>query len=354
MNRRHFLSSAMGAVVAGSLAATPSSFANHAPSDGTKSIPESHVVHHGGLELDRHRFGVNYTPSKNWWFCWNDWDADSIKQDLDSITSLGADHLRILLIWPDFQPNPKWVSPLHLERLDRLLGLMEERNLDAVVTVFTGQLSGWYFLPPFNKPGSAFYADDAIWKAQEIFVRKLSRVVGQRNNLIGFDLGNEINTCWSTAPAVGDAWMTKMFSLMDVVCPGRVHVNGIDELPWFESNTFSPQSLASRPMPVMHCYPYLGWGAEVRRRDGSSQHQAARCHGNSDPVVCRRSSKASLGGGIQHLHRNSCRKATGGMAGESDNGGHCVRRELVQLLGQSRRGPEIRIQSSGIQPGLAH
>ncbi len=29
------------------------------------------------LDLERHRFGVNYTPSRNWWFSWNDWDGDS-------------------------------------------------------------------------------------------------------------------------------------------------------------------------------------------------------------------------------------------------------------------------------------
>jgi hypothetical protein len=171
--------------------------------------------------LDRHRFGVNYTPSKNWWFCWNEWDADPIKRDLDAIAALGADHLRILLIWPYFQPNPKWVSPLHLERLDQLLTIMGERNLDAVVTVFTGQLSGWFFLPPFNKAGSAFYADDAIWKAQEMLhPAAAAESLMKKNNIIGFDFGNEINTCWSTEPRVGDAWMTKMFSLMETVYPG--------------------------------------------------------------------------------------------------------------------------------------
>ena len=77
--------------------------------------------------------------------------ADPIKRDLDAIAALGADHLRIMLIWPFFQPNPKWVSPAHLERLDQLLTLMGERHLDALVTVFTGQLSGWYFLPSFNR-----------------------------------------------------------------------------------------------------------------------------------------------------------------------------------------------------------
>ncbi len=121
------------------------------------------------LDFDRHRFGVNYTPSRRWWFCWNDWDADSIQRDLDAIASLAADHLRLLLIWPYFQPNPSWVSPLHLQRLDQLLALMSQRNLDALITVFTGQLSGWFFLPPFNRAGEDFFTDSGMRAAQEYF-----------------------------------------------------------------------------------------------------------------------------------------------------------------------------------------
>jgi endo-1,4-beta-mannosidase len=262
MNRRCFFSSAIGAALAGSLttrtSAVSSRFTLLAPA--VADSPAARASR--SLALDRHRFGVNYTPSKNWWFCWNEWDADSIKRDLDAIAALGADHLRILLIWPYFQPNPKWVSRLHLERLDQLLAVMGERDLDAVVTVFTGQLSGWFFLPPFNKAGSAFYSDDAMWSAQEIFIRALAGVMMGKNNLIGFDFGNEINTCWSAEPGVGDAWMTKMFSLMETVSPGHVHVNGVDEMPWFESTTFSPQALAKRPMATMHCYPY--WSGSLK------------------------------------------------------------------------------------------
>jgi endo-1,4-beta-mannosidase len=261
MNRRNFISSVMGAAVAQSLAARASVVPNQL-NLGAMEIAGSRTVQSRTLVLDRHRFGVNYTPSKNWWFCWNEWDPDPIKRDLDAIAALGADHLRILLIWPYFQPNPKWVSPLHLERLDQLLTIMGERNLDALVTVFTGQLSGWFFLPPFNKAGSAFYADDAIWKAQEILIRQLAVAMKGKNNIIGFDFGNEINTCWSTEPSVGDAWMTKMFSLMETVYSEGVHVNGVDELPWFESTTFSPQALAARRMPVMHCYPY--WSGSLK------------------------------------------------------------------------------------------
>lgn len=208
------------------------------------------------LDPLRHRFGVNYTPSHNWWFCWNDWNPDPIKRDLDAIAGLGADHLRILLIWPFFQPNPKWVSPAHLERLHQLVTLMGERHLDALVTVFTGQLSGWYFLPPFNRLSDGFFTDPVMLAAQELFVRELSRVLSPHNNVIGFDMGNEINTCWSAKTPEGDAWMRRMFALMNEALPGCLHVNGVDHKPWFADDTFSAKALAGQRMPVMHCYPY--------------------------------------------------------------------------------------------------
>jgi endo-1,4-beta-mannosidase len=213
-------------------------------------------------DIHRCRFGVNYTPSHNWWFCWNDWNTSPIERDLDAIAGLGADHLRIMLIWPYFQPNLTWVDPAQLDRLDQLLALMASRNLDAVVTVFTGQLSGWMFLPPFNRPDPAFYNDANIWNAQELFVRELARIVNPHGNIIGFDFGNELDTCWRADPAVGDAWMARMFALMNAVSPGRLHVNGVDHQPWFENNTFSQKALAARPFPLMHCYPW--WTGALR------------------------------------------------------------------------------------------
>lgn len=165
MDRRNFL--AASAMAAGLAAAKP------ALGFGTPSSSNASI----GLDLNRHRFGVNYTPSRNWWFCWNDWDASSIERDLDAIAALGADHLRIMIVWPYFQPNPKWVSPLHLERFDQLLTLMEQRHLDALPAVFTGQLSGWFFLPPFNRLSDGFYTTQKMGDAQDLFVRELARVM---------------------------------------------------------------------------------------------------------------------------------------------------------------------------------
>jgi endo-1,4-beta-mannosidase len=245
MNRRSFLarSAAAAGLYATQRGPGSSAFANT-------------VIEVPGLDLTRHRFGVNYTPSRNWWFCWNDWDAASIRHDLDAIAALGADHLRIMLIWPFFQPNPKWVSPAHLERLDQLLTLMGERNLDALVTVFTGQLSGWFFLPSFNRLSDGFYTNAAMGATQDLFVRSLAGTMKRHPNIIGFDFGNELNTCWSGPVEQGDAWMKKMFGLMNGVLPAGLHVNGVDHHPWFEPDTFSAQALAAARFPVMHCYPY--------------------------------------------------------------------------------------------------
>ena len=258
MDRRHFLSSGASAALAASFAPSGSLMRGVMPDAGqapTRAGTFQDAVSH-------HRFGVNYTPSHNWWFCWNDWNVDPIKQDLDAIAALGADHLRLMLVWPYFQPNLTWVSTAHLERLSQLLTLMTDRDLDALITVFTGQLSGWYFLPPFNKPDPAIFIDSEIWKAQELLIRALAHTMSLHRNIIGFDFGNEMNTCWHAETSIGDAWMTKMFHLMNEACPAGIHVNGVDHHPWFEPATFSARALASNPFPVIHAYPY--WSEALR------------------------------------------------------------------------------------------
>src|SRR5579863_9584729 len=98
MNRRQFVvrsATAMAAAAAGGRL----SIARPLDEAGREATPN--------LDLNRHRFGVNYTPSHNWYFCWNDWNPDPIRRDLDAIAALGADHMRIMLVWPFFQPNPR-------------------------------------------------------------------------------------------------------------------------------------------------------------------------------------------------------------------------------------------------------
>lgn len=91
---------------------------------------------------------MNYVPSRNWYYCYNDWDRDSICRDLDAVAALGAGHVRIIVIWPWFQPNPTALSEQHLEYLEQILAIAEERSLDVLVTLYTGWLGGYHFNPP--------------------------------------------------------------------------------------------------------------------------------------------------------------------------------------------------------------
>lgn len=203
-----------------------------------------------------HRFGVNYTPSRSWYFVWNDWQTDGIARDLDAIAELGADHLRVMLVWPWFQPNPGHVSPAHLDRLDSLMQMAGQRGMDVMPVVFTGWLSGYRFDPPFlqDRP---FYSDPGWQAAQDLFLDALCTRMAAHPNFLGFDLGNEINCAWTAPRAIGDAWMARHMARLRAAHPGAVHVNGVDHKPWFQSHTFSPRALlAEQPIVPLHCWPF--------------------------------------------------------------------------------------------------
>jgi endo-1,4-beta-mannosidase len=197
-------------------------------------------------DLHHIRFGVNYVPSKKWWYCWNDFEPDEIARDLDAISILGADHIRIMLLWPYFQPNRCWVSEAHLDRLEMLMTLARERKLDVCTTMLNGWLSGWSFRPTFDRP-TDFYTATEIREPVELYFRTCAERLNRHANFLGFDLGNEMNCCWKTEKLEdGDAWTNRMLDLCESISPERIHVNGVDHNPWFHPATFSPTHLARR------------------------------------------------------------------------------------------------------------
>jgi len=240
--------------------------------------------------LLRHRFGVNYVPSGNWYYCYNDWRPGDISRDLDAVANLGADHIRLMLIWPWFQPNPASVSPRHLDLLEQLLQIAGQRQLDVQIALYTGWLSGYHFNPPYleNEP---FYTSPLWSAAQDLFLDEVAKRIGAYENFLGFDLGNEINCNWQAAPVEGDAWMTRILTRMRALCPERIHVNGVDHQPWFQVNTFSPSALVQQqPIVALHCWPFWceagKYGSHLDApytRLGAGMAALARSHA-SDPL----------------------------------------------------------------------
>lgn len=260
MKRRKFLGVGFGAVLGAPLVLA----AGDSPSrTGSNGVQENQAD--GPKAILRHRFGVSYTPTKNWFYFWNDFDADAVARDLDAIASLGMDHFRIFVAWPYFQPNRTWVSPGHLNRLDQLMRLAEKRRLDVCVCMLNGWISSQPLRPVYDEPGQ-FYTSPTLFEAQKLYFTEVSKVLRGRANFLGFDIGNEMNCCWSTGKdtVAGDAWLDRIMTLAETLCPGQTHVMGVDHQPWFYPETFSAERLARRP-PLVALHSWIFFTGALKR-----------------------------------------------------------------------------------------
>lgn len=228
-------------------------------------------------EPRQRRFGLNYVPSRNWYYCWNDWDAESIARDFDAIAALEVDHLRVMTLWPYFQPNATRVSPAHLARLRELMELAAERNLDVLLCPLTGWLSGYRFLPPDVDP-LAIFRDPAVFERSTLYFEALLETVSENSRFLGFDLGNEINVLAPHLPASdGDSWGKKLTSWLRPRMGGKWIVNGVDHNPWFNGLTFSARHLVEEYDAVtVHAWPlFTGCLLRGGLADAPSAHLSA-------------------------------------------------------------------------------
>jgi hypothetical protein len=196
---------------------------------------------------------------------------------MQRIAELGMDHIRAMVVWPWFQPNPRTLSAAHLDRFDQLMEAAAAAGLDVMPCIYTGWLSGYRFNPDFYHE-EAFYTSPKWAQAQALYLRGLAQRMRRHPNFLGFDVGNEIGCNWTTPQLEeNDAWMLRVLAQMQEQAPGKVHVNGVDHQPWFQRHTFTPQTLASsQSIIALHCWPYwTGAGTRGGVMDRPYTHLAA-------------------------------------------------------------------------------
>ena len=175
--------------------------------------------------------GVNYWPQKAAMFMWREFDKAVMDQDVAIISGLGLSSIRIFLLWEDFQPTPKPVPAVMLDRLVELLDTADENNIKVVVTLFTGHVCGMNWLPPWMLLASADrnqsqvfslgkirsnkirnpYAEAEIMEAQIYFLRELANAVSGHPALFSWDLGNEPSRWFPSADNfVVELWLQAM------------------------------------------------------------------------------------------------------------------------------------------------
>lgn len=243
-------------------------FAVPAAHPGQAAAETAPAAHPGAVELAAQpargpRFGVNYLPSLAWWYTWEDWSSESVRADLFAIAGLGFDHIRIQCLWPLFQPNGGYVSTTMLGNLTALLDIAAEARLDVEVTVLDGYLSGYAFYPAWQS-GRNVLTDSGMVAAEKALFAKLASAVAGHPAFLGFDLSNEIDNIVGNQPGgvtmdQGDTWATELLSYCDQVAPGRQHVNGVSQNPWFYGYGFSRSMMTSAgAMTAVHYYDFSG------------------------------------------------------------------------------------------------
>ena len=190
-------------------------------------------------------------PSQGWWYSWVDWVDSTISKDLEAISALGCDHIRIQCLWPLFQPNPSFVSEVMLGRLETLLNHAHTAGLDVIVTVLNGWLSGMDFRPAWLDDKANIFVDRETIIAELVLISAIADRVGMHDRFLGFDVANEPNVLSTnkknvTSREEGDRWISELLTHCDRVAPNKLHSVGVDHAPWLMDHTpFGRATLAN-------------------------------------------------------------------------------------------------------------
>ncbi|WP_406210020.1 glycosyl hydrolase [Streptomyces sp. NBC_01017] len=218
------------------------------------------------------RFGVNYTPRHGWFHSWHDFDPGRAREDLDRIADLGLDHVRVFHLWPLLQPNRTLVRATAVDQLTRLVDLAGEAGLDVVVDGVQGHLSSFDFYPEWTRSWhhrNVFTDPDAI-EAQVALLRTLGRALTGRPNLIGLQLGNELNNLVEHNPVTVDEVDHYLDTLLAAArdglgADGGLVTHSAYDAAWYgDDHPFSPEASA-RKGDVTTVHPWVFSGDCARR-----------------------------------------------------------------------------------------
>ncbi len=217
------------------------------------------------------RFGVNYTPRRGWFHSWHDFDPKHAREDLDQIAALGLDHVRVFHLWPLLQPNRTLIRTAAVDQLAHLVDLAAEAGLDVLVDGVQGHLSSFDFYPEWTRGWHHrnVFTDPEAVAAQAGLMRTLARALAGRPNLIGLQLGNELNNLVEHNPVTPDEVDHYLDALLaatrEHLPPGRLATHSAYDAAWYgDDHPFTPQASA-RKGDVTTVHPWVFSGDCARR-----------------------------------------------------------------------------------------
>ncbi len=235
--------------------------------------------------------GCNFWDSKNGTDMWLNFDEESLAADLDALAATGVRCMRVFPNWRDFQPvillrewrggakeyrltgdrfpeNEYYIEPIMIERFRKFADMAAKRNIDLVVSVLTGWMSGRLFCPPALDSRDLIRDHEALM-FEEMFVRGFVKYTKDLPNIVMWDLGNECN-CLGTAqsPAQSWVWTATIRNAILASDSTRPISSGMHSLEFEETKPWSirQQGLLT-DMLTPHPYPSPTVGGDVDPAD---------------------------------------------------------------------------------------
>lgn len=224
------------------------------------------------------RFGVNYTPRRGWFHSWHDFDPAHAREDLEQIAGLGLDHVRVFHLWPLLQPNRTLIRPAAVDQLVRLVDLAAEAGLDVLVDGVQGHLSSFDFYPEWTRSWHHrnVFTDPKAVAAQADLLRTLGHALADRPNLLGLQLGNELNNLVEHNPvtvAQVDHYLdTLLAATREGLHPGHLATHSAYDAAWYgDDHPFTPEASAGKgDLTTVHPWVFSG---DCARRYGPRSPQ---------------------------------------------------------------------------------
>lgn len=211
---------------------------------------------HKSAILSSFLLGVNYWASHAGTRMWSDWREDVVEADLRQIHAAGLRALRVFPLWPDFQPltllrgcqglsreyrfgerplpddemGQAGVSVEAIARFETFLNLADRYQMQCVVPLINGWMSGRLFVPPAFD-GMNVLTDPEVIRWQVRFVRYFAGRFRSHPAILAWELGNECNCLGAiTTPAQAYVWTSALCQTLRAMDQDHPIVSGMHGL----------------------------------------------------------------------------------------------------------------------------
>ena len=225
--------------------------------------------------------GCNYWASNAGTYTWRFFDKEVVKKDLDVLQANGVNTIRVFPLWPDFQPlskgntfsnvfplrhndqiptDPDGLDETALANFSFLLDEAEKHNIQVIVAILNGWMSGTWYAPEFLQNLNLLTDLKAIiWECR--FVQAFVKRFKDRSCIVAWEPGNECNCLshdWSQKITNDQAelWLSAVTNAIRAADNTRPVYSGMHGVFYSRERCFNTDVLGRyTDMQTTHPYP---------------------------------------------------------------------------------------------------